>query len=121
MKAFSKMKYVVLLVAGIMLSACNPQERAVEDLRSFTERLETSYSSYSEADWDDALAHYSEICETIEQYKRDYSPEQLEEIDRLKGRCQAVFVRHAVENGVDDFMQNLHQYKGMLEGLLEGL
>lgn len=112
---------IVLLFAAVLFAACNPQESAVNDLRSFTERLETRYENYSAADWDDALMHYSEICATLDRYKSNYTPEQLQEIGRLKGRCQAVFTRHALEEGIDDFMQNIHEYKGLIEGFMEGL
>lgn len=121
MKTVWNIRSMVLLLAVVLLAACNPQERALEDLRSFAERLEANYPNYSAADWDDAVMHYSEICATLDRYKADYAPEQLEAIGRLKGRCQAIFTRHALEEGVDDFMQNIHEYKGLIEGFMEGL
>lgn len=107
--------------ATVLLVACNPQESALEDLRSFTDRLEIHYQNYSAADWDDAVMHYGEICETLEQYRNEYTPEQHKEIGRLKGRCMAIFTKHEVEDGINGFMQNLYQYKGMFDGFMEGL
>ena len=80
-------KFFPIMLLALLLAGCHPSQTAMDDLQSFTERIEQKSDRWSEADWDDAAMHYSEICQTIERY--DYTDEQLREIGRLKGRCLA--------------------------------
>ena len=91
----------------------------MEDLQKFTERIEQKSDKWSEADWDDAVMHYSEICQTIERY--DYSEEELRTIGNLKGRCLAQFSKHAFDNGRQDIHDAFIELGGAIEGLLDGL
>jgi len=112
-------RFIPLLMLSLLLAACNPSQTAMDDLQKFTERIETKSDNWSEADWDDAVVHYSEICQTIERY--DYSEEQIHEIGRLKGRCVARFSKHAFDSGTQDIHDAFIELGGALEGLFEGL
>ena len=112
-------KILPLLFVTFLLAACHPQQTAKEDLQKFTERIEQKSDKWSDADWDDAAMHYSEICQTIERY--DYSDEELREIGKLKGRCLAKFSKHAFDAGTKGMHDAYIELGGALEGLFEGL
>ena len=108
-----------LLMLSLLLAACNPAKSAKDDLQKFTERIETKSDNWSNADWDDALAHYSEICQTIERY--DYSDEELREIGKLEGRCMAKFYKHSIKESKDELHDAFHELGGAIEGLMDEL
>ena len=104
---------------SLMLAACNPSQMAVDDLQKFTERIETKSDRWSDADWDDAVMYYSELCQTIERY--DYDDEQLHEIGELKGRCMAQFYKHSFDDATKGVHDAFIELGGAIEGLLDGL
>ena len=112
-------KFLPLLLLSLLLAACNPSQTAVDDLQKFTERIETKSDRWSDADWDDALLHYSELCQTIERY--DYNDEQLREIGELKGRCMAQFYKHSFDDAAKGMHDAFIELGGAIEGLLDGL
>lgn len=112
-------RFFPLVLMSLMLVACNPSEMAVSDLQKFTERIETKSDRWSEADWDDALIHYSELCQTIERY--DYDEEQTREIGKLKGRCLAQFSKHSFDGATKEMHDAFIELGGAIEGLLDGL
>ena len=112
-------KILPLLLVTLLLAACHPQQTAKEDLQKFTERIEQKSDKWSDADWDDAAMHYSEICQTIERY--DYSADELREIGKLKGRCLAEFSKHTFDKDNKEMHDAFIELGGALEGLFEGL
>lgn len=112
-------KFLPLLLLALFITGCNPSQMAVDDLQKFTERIETKSDRWSEADWDDAAMHYSELCQTIERY--DYNEEQLREIGKLKGRCLAQFAKHSFDEGTKGLHDSFIELGGAIEGLLDGL
>ena len=108
-----------LMLLSLILAACNPSQTALADLEKFTERIETKSDNWSEADWDDAVLLYSEICQTIERY--DYTDEELRNIGKLKGRCLAQFSKHSFDKAGQDMHDAFIELGGAIEGLLDGL
>lgn len=112
-------RFLPLLLLSLLLAACNPSQTAMEDLQKFTERIEQKSDRWNNADWDDALIHYAEICQTIERY--DYDAEQKREIGELKGRCLAQFYKHSFDEGAEGMHDAFLELGGAIEGLLDGL
>ena len=112
-------RYLPLLLLSLLLAACNPSQMAMDDLQKFTERIETTSDKWSDADWDDGVLHYSEICQTIERY--EYSEEQIHEIGKLKGRCMAQFYKHSFDESTQGMQDAFIELGGAIEGLLDGL
>lgn len=112
-------KFIPLMMLSLLLAACNPSQTAMDDLQKFTERIEQKSANWSDADWDDAAMHYSEICQTINMY--DYTDEQKREIGKLKGRCLAQFGKHTFDEGTQGLHDSFIELGGAIEGLLEGL
>ena len=121
-----KMKSILLMslmsVAMILsFASCNPKQSALDDFQTFTEDLEQSYSTYTNEQWDNSMSRYNEIIQNLELYKQEYSSQEKESIGKLQGRCELIFTKHAIKDGVDSFMNDFYKYKGILEGVLEGL
>lgn len=113
------LKFLPLVLLSLLLAACNPSQTAVDDLQKFTERIESKSDNWSDADWDDALMHYSELCQTIEQY--DYNDSRRYEIGELKGRCMAQFYKHSFDDATRGMHDAFIELGGAIEGLLDGL
>ena len=112
-------KFFPIMLLALLLTGCHPSQTAMDDLQSFTGRIEHKADRWTEADWDDAAIHYSEICQTIERY--DYTDEQLREIGRLKGRCLAQFAKHSFNESTQGLHDSFIELGGAIEGLLDGL
>lgn len=111
-----------LIIFGLMtvaLVACNPQQQAMEDLATFTARLEKESTEWSPAEWDDAMQQFDEITQSIERYK--YTDEELQEIGRLEGRCFAYFAAYAASQLEDQTHAALQELQGAFEGFLDVL
>jgi hypothetical protein len=110
-----------LLVTMLFFTACDPKEQALNDLQEFTQYLEQNKTTFTAEQWDQSLIQYDEICQAISQYETEYTSAEQNIIGRNKGRCQVIFAKHAVEDGVGGFIKELNEYKGLFEGVLEGL
>lgn len=91
----------------LVMTACHPEQMAVNDLTSFTERLESSSANYSEADWDDAIQHYCEILATIARYEYNDSLQTV--IEGNKQRCETIFRDAAVTGNSETLMEQILQ------------
>lgn len=112
-------KFLPLLLLTLLFAGCNPAQSTMNDLEKLTERIENKSDKWSAADWDDALMHYSEICETLKRY--DYTPEETRHIGELKGRCKAKFYTHQFGTDMQDATDAFIELGGAIEGFLEGL
>lgn len=115
----SMKKFIVFSLMAVVLAACNPQQTAVDDLATFTERLEKESAEWSPAEWDDAMQHFSEITQTIERYQ--YTDEELQEIGRLEGRCFAYFAAYAASQFEAQTHDALQELQGAVDGFLDVL
>lgn len=84
----------VLLFLWIVLScvSCNRAESAINQLDSFSQRVISSSSSWSDADWDDALQYADELTITLSECS--LSEEQLRRVDAINAEFWPLFVRH---------------------------
>lgn len=110
------MKKLLFFFFCFLLMACNPSQTALDDLESFTNRMEQKSGSWSEADWDDAAQHYDEITQTLQRY--EYSDEELRYIGTLEGRCMAYFLAHYASTATDRAHDALMEIGGAVEGFL---
>lgn len=76
----------------VLLTACHPERRSLEEFSAFTERLSGKSSGYSPADWDDALQHFDYLWQDLQRY--EYSPEDYRTIDSLRQLCVELFSTH---------------------------
>ncbi|MBP5259963.1 MAG: hypothetical protein J6Z12_04955 [Paludibacteraceae bacterium] len=85
-------KIHILTLLFVLLTACSPESRSLEEFSAFTERLSQKSSGYSDADWDDALQHFDYLWQDLQRY--EYSPGDYRTIDSLRRRCVEIFSVH---------------------------
>ena len=118
MKTKPLIQALLIAILSLVLTACNKQEQAIDDLRSFSEQLKEESADYTEEDWQQAGEQYQLLIENIDQY--EYTDDQQKEIGRLKGICLAQFTKHSFKtfkNGLEDAMK---EAEGLIEGFSQG-
>ncbi len=110
-----------LLISMLFFIACNPKEQTLNNLQEFTQNLEQNNQSFTEEQWKSNLTEYDEISKRLAAYESKYTLEEKETIGHLQGRCQAIFLKHALEDGIDDFYKELFHYKGLFDGIMDEL
>ncbi|MGN0187482.1 MAG: hypothetical protein ACI392_07050 [Paludibacteraceae bacterium] len=112
-------KIIIFSLMAIALVACDPQQTALDDLETFTARIEQKSATWSLAEWDDALQQFNEITQSLERY--NYTDEELQHIGHLEGRCTAYFVAHYATQFEEQAHDALQEFQGALEGFLDVL
>lgn len=113
MKTKPIIQALLIAILSIVLTACNKQEQAIDDLRSFSEQLKEESAEYTQEDWQQAGEQYQQIVEEINQY--EYTDEQLKEI----GRLQAVCIKQMSKGAMKLLRQNINSISKQLEGAIE--
>ena len=113
MKTKPIIQALLITILSLVLTACNKQEQAIDDLRSFSEQLKEESAEYTQEDWQQAGDQYQQIVEEINQY--EYTDEQLKEI----GRLQAVCIKQMSKGAMKLLRQNINSISKQLEGALE--
>ena len=54
MKSHPIIQALLIAILSLVLTACNKQEQAIDDLRSFSEQLKEESADYTEEDWQQA-------------------------------------------------------------------
>ena len=100
---------------------CHSKQTPINRLENLTEELRNGAPNYTEEDWR-ASAEELEMIETeIEQYKSQYTDEELKEIGRLKGICLAQFTKHSILTFKNDFEDAMKEAEGLMEGFTQGI
>jgi len=105
----------LLALSFLVLTSCNTQTRAISQLRSLTNEIETNGQYYDKSDWEAVYADYEEINGRINQQK--LTTEQRKELGQLKGRCVASFLKSAAQTVKNAITEG----SGILEGIINGL
>lgn len=113
MKTNPLIQALLIAILSLVLTACNKQEQAIDDLRSFSEQLKEESADYTQEDWQQAGEDYQQIIEEIEQY--EFTDEQLKEI----GRLQAVCIKQMSKGAMKIMRHNMNSISKQLEGALE--
>lgn len=108
---------ILALVAVLLLLSCSGKKTPVEDLRVLCEDLQQNSSKYTEDEWTMAVNYFDEISHDIDSYHTEYTPEEWEEIGRLKGECVAYLTRNAVDHMSNRVKETMYQIKGGLRGI----
>lgn len=105
----------------LLITSCTSKHTPVNRLEKLSEVLQANASEYTEEDWKTTADELELIESDIEQYKDEYTDEELKEIGRLKGICLAQFTKYSIKafkNGLDDAMK---EAEGVMEGFTQGL
>ena len=76
MKTKRLIQALLRAILSLVLTACNKQEQAIDDLRSFSEQLKEESADYTEEDWQQAGEQYQLLIENIDQYEYTYDQQK---------------------------------------------
>ena len=113
MKTKRIIQALLIAILSLVLTACNKQEQAIDDLRSFSEQLKEESADYTEEDWQQAGEQYQLLIENIDQY--EYTDDQQKEIGRLKAVC----IKQMSKGAMKILRHNMNTISKQLEGALE--
>lgn len=116
-----KLPLVILasLICAMMTTSCaTEEERCYNSFNGFVDEVEQSAPDLSAEDW----AAYMEMYEMYEMeltsFEHNYTPEQNQEIGRLKARYHKVVMKHYADEAVN-FIDNFsNQMEGYLDVML---
>lgn len=123
MKIKKSFKYISVVYATIFCtvittSCATEEERCYNSFNGFVDEVEQSAPDLSAEDW----AAYMEMYEMYEMeltsFEHNYTPEQNQEIGRLKARYHKVVMKHYADEAVN-FIDNFsNQMEGYLDEML---
>lgn len=100
---------------------CHSKQSPINRLEKLSEEIQSNAQDYTKEDWKASAEELELIEDEIEQYKSEYTDEELEEIGRLKGICLAQFTKHSIRTFKDGFEDVIKEAEGLLEGFSQGL
>lgn len=109
------------LIASFLLTACHSKNDPVNELNALTEQLSEDTSDYTEEDWETVGNQLEVIDAEIEQYRDQYTDEEMKEIGRLKGKCAGLIAKKAMNSATQKLEDFSKQAEGMIEGFMEGI
>lgn len=116
------MKHLLTVVFSVavtlaMVGCSDPQTNAVDNLRSYYEELSTNSEYYTTEDWDAFMTEYAYNDSVINSY--EYTPEEMQEINDLRGRCSAYLIKGAANEIGNELDKALHGFGSFMNGLLD--
>lgn len=107
-------------IASLLLTACHSKNDPMNELNALTEQLSEDTSDYTEEDWETVGNQLEVIDAEIEQYRDQYTDEEMKEIGRLKGKCAGLIAKKTMNSATQKLEDISKQAEGMIEGFMEG-
>ena len=119
---FSRKTYLFVIsfcmVLAFCLSACSTKQGPINNLSSLAEEVQANGSNYTEEDWN-AVAEELEVIESeMEQYKDEYTDEDIKEIGRLKGILVAQYTKESVKSITSGVENAMKEAEGFVDSFL---
>ena len=116
-----KIKNIIIatLLALFAFSCSSPKPTPTDRLKEMSEYLDKSETKYSEEEWEVLGLEIEEIEDEIQKNKDKYTDEEIQEINRLKGKCLAKMAKKAVNDFAGEFGNFLKESEGILGGFME--
>lgn len=112
--------FIFCAMLTLCIISCNSKQTPINRLEELTEDVQQNASGYTEEDWQSTAEELELIESEIEQYKDEYTDEELKEIGRLKGIYLAQLTKYSIKsfkNGLEDAMK---EAEGIMEGFKQG-
>ena len=117
------MKYILPLFSAIalsvMVSCSDPKDDALDTLRYLYEELSANSEYYTQDEWVAILENYAVNDSIISSY--EYTPEEQQEINDLRGRCAAYFLKGAEKGARSELEKTVKGIGDFTRGLLDEL
>lgn len=109
--------FSISIMFSLLFSACETSQTPVDHLSALLQRIDNESDGYTEEDWNNITAEFTEIEEELSKY--EYSDEELREIGRLKGKIIAKMAKSTVNDLKKQTLDLSKQLEGGLEGFME--
>ena len=100
------------------LFACSTKQEPISNLSALVEEVQANGSNYSENDWSVIAQELDAIEREMEQYKGEYTDEEIKEIGRLKGILLAQYTKYSVKNIKNGVENAMKEAEGLIDGFL---
>ena len=108
-----------LVAASVIVSCSDPRTDAVKGMRSLYEDMAANSEYYTQEEWVAVLEEYAK-CDSII-YANEYSPEEQQEINDLRGRCAAYLLKGAAKGARSEFDKAVKGVGDFMNGLMDEL
>lgn len=100
------------------LFACTTKMGPIGNLADLTEEVQANGSNYSAEDWNAVSNELDAIENEIEQYRDEYSDEELKEIGRLKGILLAQYTKYSIKSIKGGVENAITEAEGLIDGFM---
>lgn len=100
------------------LFACTTKMGPIGNLADLTEEVQANGSNYSAEDWKAVSNELDAIENEIEQYRDEYTDEELKEIGRLKGILLAQYTKYSIKSIKGGAKNAITEAEGLIDGFL---
>ena len=108
---------IVATLLALSVASCSTKQTPIDCLTQLSEQLDKSDAKYSEEEWVALGSELEEIEEEVQ--KNKYTEEELQEINRLKGKCLGKLAKKAANDFADELGNFLKGSAGMLDGFMD--
>ena len=119
MKRFQWIVIVYMALLTTITSCKSTQERNIDKLEKIVEKAESHGDNYSEKDWENSVAQFERVMESIESCNKRLSPEQLKEVGRLTARMTKATTKYYFGVFTDLASDKAMELSGFLEEMQE--
>ena len=110
---------IYLLFCILVFASCENKQTPVKKLEKLDRTLVQQSESFTEQDWEAAIAEYEQIERELSMY--NYTDEELRMIGRMKGRLWAKISKEYLNTAAEGSDAYLKMFEGALEGFMEEL
>lgn len=101
----------------LAFASCNNKNTPIHDLEELSEDLKQNSKDYSDDDWATISQSLTNINNEIDEYRSEYTDEEMKEIGRLKGICGAYLMKYAAKNASLQLEDLIQQFGGAIQGV----
>lgn len=109
---------IVVLFISCMVS-CKSKQTPINQLKDLVEDVRTNSQNYTDEDWHSFSEKYKLIEQQLNEYKDQYTDEEKNEIDRLKGVCLAYIAKYSIKSFGNQMYDAIKETKGLIEGFTD--
>jgi hypothetical protein len=116
---FSKIKLSLFIVfISLIFNSCHfeSKENYLKDFSNFIVDIENNYQKFTEENWKAIKIDYENfIGEKYEQFRSQFTEEDLQTIGKLKAR----YFKIVLKSGLEDFKQDIKEGAKQMEGFVQ--
>jgi len=102
------------------LLACSTKQGPISYLEDLAGEVQANGSNYSEEDWRAVANELDAIESEMEQYKGEYTDDELKKIGRLKGILLAQYTKYSIKSIKGEVENTITEAEGLIDGFLKG-